>query len=91
MPKPKWVEKRNNLRKMLRMVEEVVDQDVFLDAFDEMETSDEALARATDNPEQYLKDKGVKIPPGLEVRELSRKSPGEIVFWLILYLRITWN
>ncbi len=81
MPKPKWVEMRNDLRQGLRRVEELFDDDNLLDAFDEVETSDDAATQARNDPMGYLRSKGIRIPPGLEIKELKRESPLNIGIW----------
>lgn len=75
MPKPATIEKRNNSKKLLRMGADLLDDEKFLDAVDEIEDSDEAAGRARQDAAGYFRGKGVKIPPGLEILEVERESP----------------
>ena len=91
MPKPVWVQKRSELKQAFRQVEQLIDDDKFLDAFDEVERSDEALARASRDAAGYFRGKGVAIPSGLEITEVSRSSPGSFSLkWGSLVIKIKW-
>ena len=74
MPKPVWVERKNNERRAQREGAKLLDNDNFLDALDDIEEYDDAEKQAKDNPAKYFRDKGVELPEGLEILEASRGS-----------------
>jgi hypothetical protein len=51
------------------------DDNLFLEAIEEIETSDQSAAVAKHDTKRFLTGKGVKIPDGLEIIEIKRESP----------------
>ena len=91
MPKPTTIEKRDKSKQALRHLEPLLDDDKFLDAADEIEDSDDAARRARGDPTGYFKEKGVKIPPGLEIVEVEHGSPFKIcVTWRAITVCVSW-
>jgi hypothetical protein len=91
MPRPQTVEKRNHSKQVLNHIQQVLDDNNFLDAIEEVEGAPPTNNPAARDPQGYLRGKGVTIPGNLHVESISTQSPVLIEFsGFGIRIRIQW-